>query len=102
MSHGKEFSRFVTEFGSKDEEEKEQEKEEDSIEEDPKTGPDVKTKKKAVGGVALMQVEERNTGAISGQVYKTYLKAGRGKVVVPLLISALVFMQCAMVIGSYW
>lgn len=29
-------------------------------------------------GTAMMQVEERNTGAVGGDVYTTYLKAGNG------------------------
>lgn len=49
-----------------------------------------------------MQVEERNTGAISGAVYKTYLKAGNGAVVLPLLLLSVVLIQASNVMSSYW
>ncbi|KAJ3531396.1 hypothetical protein NM688_g7581 [Phlebia brevispora] len=49
-----------------------------------------------------MQAEERNTGAVSGKVYKEYLKAGKGGVIIPLLILALAFMQGTQVMSSYW
>ncbi|TFK40264.1 ABC transporter [Crucibulum laeve] len=100
MSHGKEFSRFITEFGSKEEEE---EKSEDAIEE-LKDGKEEKKEEKIkkVSGPGLMQAEERNTGAISWDVYKSYLEAGRGKIVLPLLFSSLVLIQGATVMASYW
>ena len=46
--------------------------------------------------------EERNTGAISRAVYKTYLHAGNGEIIVPLLIFSLVFIQASTVMSSYW
>ena len=58
--------------------------------------------KKAVAGAALMQEEERNTGAIEWAVYKTYIKAGYGEVVMPLLVLSLVLMQGVTVLSSYW
>ena len=38
----------------------------------------METMKNAFTGYALMQTEERNTGAISEKVYKSYLEAGKG------------------------
>jgi hypothetical protein len=58
--------------------------------------------KKAVAGNSLMQQEERNTGAVSGTVYKEYLKAGRGQILIPALILSLTFLQGAQVMSSYW
>ncbi|KAF9000599.1 ABC transporter [Cyathus striatus] len=109
MSNGHEFSRFITEFGSKEEENK-VEQEEEGIEEstsksEPSDDDDDKRDqklKKAVAGQALMQTEERNTGAISTEVYKTYIKAGRGKMVLPFLFFSLVLIQGATVLSSYW
>ena len=49
-----------------------------------------------------MQAEERNTGAINWGVYKSYSVAGRGGVMLPLLFTALVLIQGATVMSSYW
>lgn len=109
MARGGEFSAFITEFGSKEEEkkEKEDEEEEDAIEDTSEAAAKAKKAKedkmkKAVAGAALMQSEERNTGAIAMQVYKDYMKAGHGEWVMPLLILSLVLMQGATVLSSYW
>jgi hypothetical protein len=58
--------------------------------------------KKAVAGDALMQTEERNTGAISGKVYKSYLKAGKGQIIMPFLLLSVVLLQSATILSSYW
>lgn len=95
MKNNGEFSKFFTEFGTKEAEEEEQkevvEEEKEAIEEEG-AGAE-KTKRKDVAGTALMQAEERNTGAISKAVYKEYLSAGKGTVVIPLLFLSLVLIQ---------
>ncbi|KAG5653385.1 hypothetical protein H0H81_000772 [Sphagnurus paluster] len=102
-----EFAKFVTEFGAKEEEE-EKEKEESESEIVEVVDGDEKGKekeggmKKATAGPGLMQAEERNTGAISWDVYKEYSQAGKGKVVLPLLFLSLVLIQGATVMASYW
>jgi len=58
--------------------------------------------KKAVAGYALMQKEERNTGAISGMVYKSYLKAGERQIILPFLLLSLVLLQGSTILSSYW
>lgn len=93
------FSRFAKEFGAKEEQEEE---EEEAIEEEEESRDTEKKPKKAPGNTALMQVEERNTGAVSGSVYKEYLKAGKGSIIIPSLIFSLVFLQGAQVMSSYW
>lgn len=98
-----EFAKFITQFGATEEEEEEQqETEEDAIEAvgEGKKGDD--PTKKATAGAALMQAEERNTGAISWDVYKEYSAAGNGKVILPLLFLSLVLTQAATVMSSYW
>jgi ABC-type multidrug transport system ATPase subunit len=91
------FSRFVLEFGSKEEQEL---SEEMALE---KPGEQEKKVRKQMGpGAQLMQAEERNTGAVSGAVYGAYFKAGNGKVVLPLLFIALLLMQGTSVMSSYW
>jgi hypothetical protein len=58
--------------------------------------------KKAVSDYALMQVEERNTGAISRKVYKSYLKAGKAQIVLPFLLLSSVLLQIVTILSSYW
>ncbi|KAF8813301.1 ABC transporter [Phlegmacium glaucopus] len=107
MSQGGEFAKLITEFGSKEEEDQKQaEDEEDDIDVRSKTDSEaekmLQKMKKAVAGDALMQTEERNTGAISWEVYRKYLKDGKGQIVLPLLLLSLVLLQGATVLSSYW
>jgi hypothetical protein len=91
------FSKFVTEFGSKEG----KHDKEDGDDNDP-DGEKRETKRGGVTGPGMMQTEERNTGAISWAVYKEYLKAGKGPIVVPLLLISLVLIQGSQVMSSYW
>jgi len=107
MSQGGEFAKLITEFGSsKEEEEKQAESEADVIDVRSKTDGEAEREmekmKKAVAGDALMQAEERNTGAVSWEVYKNYLKAGKGHIILPLLLLSLLLFQAATVVSSYW
>lgn len=108
MSQGGEFSKFIAEFGSsKEEDEKQAEEDENAIDVSAKADAEGEMKKiekmkKAVAGDALMQTEERNTGAISGKVYKSYLKAGKGQIILPFLLLSLVLLQGATILSSYW
>ncbi|KAJ4480031.1 ABC transporter [Lentinula aciculospora] len=102
MVNGNEFSRFINEFGNNDQEESKGETEPEieivKAEEEP-----VKDKrKKATAGAGIMQVEERNTGAVSGAIYKTYIKSGNGFVLLPIFFLSLVLVQGATVMSSYW
>lgn len=49
-----------------------------------------------------MQADERNTGAVSRLIFKEYLGASKGGVVVPLLALSLALLQDAQVRSSYW
>ena len=107
MSQGGEFSRFIAEFGSSKEEDEKQEEDENAIDVSDKVDAEGETKKMekmktAVAGDALMQTEERNTGAISAKVYKSYLKAGKGQIILPFLLLSLVLMQGSTILSSYW
>ncbi len=96
MGSGKEFSQFYNEFVSKDQGENEADKKgADDI-------PEEKGNRNAIAGKALMQAEERNTGAIGWAVYTQYIKAGSGQVVVPLLFLSMILNQGATVVSSYW
>ena len=99
-----EFSRFIAKFGSQTEAEGKDEKDRD-IDQTVDSDPDSAKKrggKKATSGPALMQAEERNTGAIAWSVYREYLSAGRSNVVLPLLLFSLALIQATTVVSSYW
>ncbi len=96
-----EFCKFFTEFGSKEEqhEEEEIEAEADAIEDEEAKD---KLRKSAKTGTALMQAEERNTGSIGANVYKTYAEAGKGYVVLPFLALTLLMAPASQALSSYW
>ena len=108
ITQGGEFSKFIAEFGSsKEEDEKQAEEVEDDIDVSSKADAEGEKKrmekmKTAVAGDALMQTEERNTGAISGKVYKSYLKAGKAQIILPFLLLSLVLLQGSTILSSYW
>ncbi|KAI5124178.1 hypothetical protein M0805_000983 [Coniferiporia weirii] len=89
------FAKFVQEFGSSETE---------SGDEAHGEGAEASggIRKAAAPGAAIMQAEERVTGAVSKEVYATYIKAGKGRVVLPLLILCLVLTQGSSVMSSYW
>ncbi|KAG6898212.1 hypothetical protein C0992_003324 [Termitomyces sp. T32_za158] len=95
-----EFAKFVQEFGNRNEEGK-KEVEEDAVA-DAAEEIDKGHTKRTTPGVSLMQAEERNTGAISLEVYNEYSKAGKGPIVLPLLFLSIVLIQGATVMSSYW
>ncbi|CAE6463976.1 hypothetical protein ACGC1H_006664 [Rhizoctonia solani] len=93
------FARFQQEFGSKEEEEEEKHAEEEAVAIET---TEAKPKKDQVPSKQLMQVEERNTGAISGSAYLDYFKAANGKILIPLLLIAILLTQGATVMSAYW
>lgn len=99
MANNGNFSRFYAEFESTDA------KEEDGgemVDEEIVIDKGADARKKMVAGAGMMQTEERNTGAIGGKIYKEYLRAGNGKILVPLVLAVLVLLQAAQVMSSYW
>ncbi|KAK4700227.1 hypothetical protein P7C70_g6022, partial [Phenoliferia sp. Uapishka_3] len=95
------FARLARDFGGKrDHAEAEavmREKEID-VSEAPEESKEDGGVKKQVG---MMQVEERMTGAVSGQVYRDYLKLARGYISVPLLVSSMVLMQGGTLLSQF-
>lgn len=91
------FAKFVQEFGNNENGDKG-----DAPEEEIEVKEKDSKRKVAGSGTALMQSEERNTGAVSGAVYSAYFGAGKGRIVVPMLLLSLAFMQGATVMSSYW
>ncbi|KAH6913063.1 ATP-binding cassette transporter YOR1 [Coprinopsis sp. MPI-PUGE-AT-0042] len=114
MAHGKAFSQFVTEFGTNEEHKEEEEVSESKDDEAASVEEPLADVKKAEGdgepaavqqapsGPGLMQEEERNTGAVSLDVYKAYVRAGRGGLMMPTLFLSLALIQGATVMSSYW
>ncbi|KAL8286968.1 hypothetical protein RQP46_003974 [Phenoliferia psychrophenolica] len=49
----------------------------------------------------MMQVEERVTGAVSGGVYRNYLKAANGYYMVPLVLFTMVLMQAGTLLSQF-
>ena len=104
------FSKFVKEFGSKQQEEEEEDADEiaDEVEEEREgeggkgTNAVVALKEQYEKGKTIMQEEERNVGAVTWEIYSGYLAAGRGYIMVPLLLLSLVLLQGAQVMSSYW
>lgn len=102
------FSRFIKEFGSKEEEKEDADEvaEEVEVEKEGKGKMGDKAaaalKEQYEKGKTIMQEEERNVGSVSWKVYKDYLSAGNGYIFVPLLLLSLVLVQCAQVLSSYW
>ena len=99
------FSKFVKEFGSKQEEEG---RDVDEIgkgkERNGKNGPKAVTApgEELKKGKTIMQEEERSNGAVAWKVYRTYLSAGNGYILVPALLLSLLLMQVPRVLSSYW
>ena len=62
----------------------------------------IKKRRIAQRGAQLMQAEERNTGAVSVQVYKQYFQSGSGMVLIPVMLVSIVLMQVSFVLSSYW
>jgi hypothetical protein len=100
MANGGEFSRTFDEFVTKNQNDPEGEKAVDL--EDADVDGNAKKRRAAARGAALMQAEERNTGAVNFQVYKRYFQSGNGVVLLPAVLVTIVFMQTSVVLSSYW
>ena len=95
-------SKFVQQFGSKQQEVAS----EVEVEKEGKANGDpnvVATLKEQYGkGKTIMQEEERNVGTVTWKVYKTYLAAGGGYILISSLLLSLLLLQGAQVMVSYW
>lgn len=101
MENNGEFAKFLKEFGSSEDEAQDQpDPERQTTTETPAATRDPKIQ--AAAGPGMMQSEERNTGSISWSVYRHYASAGKGFVLIPILLISLVMVQGATVMSSYW
>jgi ABC-type multidrug transport system fused ATPase/permease subunit len=98
------FANLMAQFGGDDQEEKEAEDEESAIEKEQTPKPVADRSKMTSRGVAhqLMQEEERNQGAIKGDTWSGYFKAGKGIALVPILLLSVAVAQGFTVMTSYW
>ena len=99
MANRGEFSRTFDEFVTKGQRESEGEKAMDF--EDEGVDENAEKRRAAGRGAALMQAEERNTGAVGLQVYKRYFQSGN-LVLLPAWFVAIVLMQALYVLSLYW
>lgn len=104
MDRGDAFARFINEFGSSEQGPVRKEGIQPSTHPKEQAGEDEKDAKlmNAPAGAALMQEEERNIGAVSGDVYKAYYKAGHGGILTPFLIFSILMMNVSSIFSSYW
>jgi hypothetical protein len=100
MANGGVFSRTFDEFVTKSQNDSEEEKAVDL--EDADVDENAKKRRAAVRGAALMQAEERNTGAVNLQVYKRYFQSGNGAVLLPAMVVTIVLTEASIVLSSYW
>jgi ABC-type multidrug transport system ATPase subunit len=101
-ANGKSFARLIREFGSEDQHAQQVEDEETAIE---RAQPSKHIRSNMVAkGVAqtLMQQEERNAGAMRKGTYSSYLKAGKGFIMVPVLLFCVALAQGFFVMTSFW
>ena len=97
------FSKFVKEFEHKQHEEAEslQEEEQEENTTASETGP-VTSKESKAPSKGLMQAEERAVGSVATSTYVTYVAAGKGRILLPLVLVFLVLSQAFNVFSSYW
>ncbi|KAF9565380.1 ABC protein, partial [Agrocybe pediades] len=103
-----EFARLDKEFGGNTPEHNEGSEEihiEEQIEEQKKKAVSNSTRRQAAGtgkleGKLIVR-EQRTTGSISGKVYKSYLKAGKGYYMAPLLVLTMILMQGSQLLSTY-
>lgn len=98
ISAGNEFSLLIADFGTSE-----------TVENNPLSEALVAAQDKedarlkdGISGDVMMQMEERNIGAVSSEVYKVYLSAGHARVLLPILLFSLVLTNVASVLSSYW
>ena len=102
------FSKFLKEFGSKQEDREEDVGIADGIEVEEGgkgekgSGAVAALKEEFEKGKTIMQEEERSVGAVTWKVYKTFLAAGNGSFLGPALLLSLLLVQGAQVMSSYW
>ncbi|WVQ79719.1 hypothetical protein IAT38_001819 [Cryptococcus sp. DSM 104549] len=98
------FAKLIREFGNDDQAEESMENEAAAMESaGASKGKHDRAKMVAKGTAhALMQVEERNVGSLKQGTFWDYLKAGKGLIMLPVLLFAIAVAQGFYVITSFW
>ncbi|KAG0018030.1 hypothetical protein BGZ81_010421 [Podila clonocystis] len=114
MSNDGEFSNLMKAHGGIEEDQVEEEEEEEAavvaaVEQTAEKTEEEKTegkgeKKDTAGGKpkGLMSQEERATGSVDGKIYKSYVNAAGGSLLVPLLLFLLIITQITKVGNDLW
>lgn len=101
-ANGQSFARLIREFGSEDQQNQLQEDEQTAID---RALPSKHDRANMVAkGIAqtLMQQEERNAGAMKKGTYSSYLRAGKGFIMIPVLLFCVALAQGFFVMTSFW
>jgi ABC-type multidrug transport system fused ATPase/permease subunit len=100
------FARLIKEFANEDAEEMKKEEEAEAMEEEIDHRPKAIERSRMTANVdearKLMQVEKMNTGGMKAAVYTGYMRAGKGWVMLPLLILSVIVAQAFTLITSFW
>lgn len=97
------FARLIRDFGSEDQANLQEENDQEAIESATKPKKYDRANMVAKGNAhSLMQTEERGVGALKKGTYFSYFKAGRGHIMIPLLLLAVTTAQAFTVMTSFW
>ncbi|KAG8946658.1 hypothetical protein FRC04_011552 [Tulasnella sp. 424] len=113
VGNGQAFSRLLHEFSGKQQHSEVDDGDVETAKKDKKVTLgevkrklDLKNLGKAAGSGKiegrLLKAEKRSTGSIDKGVYVTYMKAGKGYIVIPLILLTCILMQGSQVLNSYW
>ena len=96
MASGGAFCKFIEEFGSR------QDNSDKNAGGKNEMTRDKEERNVGMKGKAMMQEEERNTGAIQWKVYREFLSAGNGVILVSIIFLSLALLQGSTIMLSYW
>lgn len=99
MAANGDLSTLVRRFGKQEAEERQSV---NHISSDLEASPPVIKTQEMNTSLTMTPTEERNVGAVGGDVYTAYARAGNGKRFLPLLLAALFLVQALSVTSSYW
>ncbi|KAL0247372.1 hypothetical protein I308_104408 [Cryptococcus tetragattii IND107] len=97
------FAKLIKEFGNEELVEEKMETEQEAVESSGSTITHDRSNMMSKGNArTLMQIEERNVGALKKGTFFDYLKAGNGVFMVPVLLFCIAVAQSFYVITSFW
>lgn len=97
------FARLIRDFGSEEQADMKDEQEQDSVEAAFQEKKYDRNNMVAKGTAhSLMQTEERNAGSLKKGTFFTYFRAGKGHIMIPLLLLSVTVAQAFTVMTSFW